>query len=76
MYSSLPNTRRGRNKRIGWKVLVKSINVGDGINVLGGKFLSSGKCLRIDKRRGLNNGVANFENLYEKVKSIPYQIRA
>ena len=68
MYSSLPNTSRGWNKHIGWKFLAKLINVGDGINVLGGKFLLSGKCLKIDKPRGLNNWVANFENLYEKIK--------
>ena len=38
-YSSLPNTRRGWNKRIGWKFLVRLINIGYGINVLGGKLL-------------------------------------
>ena len=38
-YSCLPNTRRGWNNGIGWKIPKESINVGDGINVLDGKFL-------------------------------------
>ena len=38
LYSWLPNTSRGWNNSIGWKIPEKSINVGDGINVLGGKF--------------------------------------
>ena len=38
VYSSLPNTSRGWIKRIGWKILVKLVNVGDGIGVLDGKF--------------------------------------
>ena len=37
-YSCLPNTRRGWNNGIGWKIPQKIINVGDEINVLGGKF--------------------------------------
>ena len=37
-YSWLPNTSRGWNNSIVWKVPNKSINVGDGINILGGKF--------------------------------------
>ena len=38
-YSCPPNTRRGWNNGIGWKIPQKVINVGDEIKVLGGKFL-------------------------------------
>ena len=38
MYSCLPNTNRGWNNSIRWKIPNKSINIGDGINILGGKF--------------------------------------
>ena len=38
-YSCLPNTRRGWNNGIGWKIPSELINVGDGINVLDGKFM-------------------------------------
>ena len=41
MYSCLPNTSRGWNNGIGWKFLIESINVGDGINVLGGKIFKN-----------------------------------
>ena len=37
-YSRVPNTRRVWNNCIGWKISPKSIVVGGGINVLGGKF--------------------------------------
>ena len=37
-YSRLLNTQVGWNKRVGWKIQVKLINVVVGINVLDGKF--------------------------------------
>ena len=37
-YSCLPNTRRGWNNGIGWKIPSELIN-GDGINVGDGKFM-------------------------------------
>ena len=37
-YSRVPNTSRVWNNSIGWKKSPKSIAVGVGINVLGGKF--------------------------------------
>ena len=50
------NKRRGWNKRIGWKIIIKSIIVGDGINIFGEKFLWN---------RGWNNWVAKFESLWD-----------
>ena len=37
-YSRVPNTSRVWNNGIGWKIYPKSIVVGVGINILGGKF--------------------------------------
>ena len=37
-YSSVPNRRVGRNKRAGGKILKKTLNVEDIIDVQGGKF--------------------------------------
>ena len=37
-YSWLPNTSRGWNNSIGWKIPNKSINVGVVIDILGGRF--------------------------------------
>ena len=33
------DNRRGWNKHIGWKIIIESISVGHGINILCGKFL-------------------------------------
>ena len=37
-YSSVPNRRAVRNKRAGWKILNKTLNVQDRIEVQGGFF--------------------------------------
>ena len=37
-YSSVPNRRVGRNKRAGGKILKKTLNVQDIIDMQGGKF--------------------------------------
>ena len=40
-YSSVPNRRVGRNKRAGGKILRKTLNVQDGIDVQGEHFLEN-----------------------------------
>ena len=40
-YSSVPNRRVGQNKRAGGKILKKTLNVQDGIDVQGENFLEN-----------------------------------
>jgi hypothetical protein len=48
MYSSVPNRRAGQNKRAGGKILKKTLNVQDRIDVQGENFW------KINKRAGGN----------------------
>ena len=41
MYSSLPNRRAGQNKHAGGKILKKTLNMQDRIDVQGGNFLEN-----------------------------------
>ena len=56
MYSSLANKRKAWNNSIGWTIVTKLINVGYGINILGGIF----------KRK---KNIVGFEKVAKRLKN-------
>ena len=66
-YSSVPNRRVGRNKRAGGKILKKTLNVQDIIDVQGGKFSEKiNKCA--DQNKAVQGGI--FSCFHQKICQI------
>ena len=65
-YSSVPNRRVGRNKRAGGKILKKTLNVQDIIDVQGGKF--SLKTLNVQDEINVQGGKFRRPDIYKLQK--------